>query len=84
MRCYFVWDEVTKQKILIPGCYGSAHWIHLNDTSHCCCPKPEKTFKKFEKEEYNKTIRQLADDLQYLKKEYNSILRILQKLNKNR
>lgn len=77
MRCYFIWDEETNQKVLIPGCYGS---LHREDLSCCNCPKPNKSLKQFEKEEYNKIVNKLQDDLDYLQKEYNSLLRIINKL----
>lgn len=78
MRCYFAWDEETKQKILIPWCYGS---MHQEDLSCCTCAKPNKSQKQFEKEEYNKKVNELNEELEHLRKEYNVLLKIIEKIN---
>lgn len=39
MRCHYITDKETGERILIPGCYGT---IHSNDMEDCTCPKPRK------------------------------------------
>jgi hypothetical protein len=79
MKCHFIWDEQTKAKYLIPECYGS---LHREDLSMCTCYKRLKSQKEFEKSEYNRRVNQLENDLEYLQKEYNALLRIIEKLSK--
>ncbi len=42
MRCHYITDEKTGEKILIPGCYGT---IHSDDMEDCTCLKPRKKSK---------------------------------------
>jgi len=77
MRCHFIWDEETKQKILIPGCYGS---LHREDMKCCTCyVKTDKSAKQFEKEEYNKTVTELTERLEYLQNEYDKLIKIIER-----
>lgn len=78
MRCHFYWDEETKQKILIPGCYGS---MHREDLSCCTCGQFNKSIKQYEKEEYNKHVSELQDEIDYLQKENNRPIRIIANYN---
>lgn len=76
MKCHFVYDPGTQKKWLIPGCYGS---LHRNDLLKCCC---SATVKDYGKTEYNKEIKNLNEQIEYLTKEYNQLIRIIEKVNK--
>lgn len=39
MRCHYITDEKTGERILIPGCYGT---VHSNGMEDCTCPKHPK------------------------------------------
>ena len=53
MKCYYVYDEVSRQKILISCCYGT---MHSDDIRDCDCSDDEFNYSKFEKELYNKRV----------------------------
>ncbi len=77
-RCRFIYDEQTRKKVLIPGCYGS---LHRDDLSCCTC-NGLHSFKQYERKEFNDEVRQLRQERDALLKENNQLHRIIQKLSK--
>ena len=70
MRCYYHFDEETKQKVLIPQCWAV---VHSYDKRDCTCV-PD-TFAQFEKERYNKVLSEKSLEI-------NGMRDIIDKLNK--
>lgn len=83
MRCHYTYDEEAG-KVLIPGCMGTA--AH-GDIAFCTCRGEVETFEQFEREEFNRLLRDRDERIRALEKEvafYNRQLRkVLEKrLNK--
>lgn len=73
MKCHYTTDKKAG-KVLIPGCMSVA--VH-NDIDKCCCPTHPKSFKQFEKGEFNKILTKQSKMIAELE---NEIIR----LNKGR
>ena len=65
MKCHYVYDEVSRQKILISCCYGT---MHSDDIRDCDCSDDEFNYSKFEKE--------LKDKLKSMKYLYKEVQRL--------
>lgn len=87
MKCHYVYDDVSKQKILIPGCWEV---VRSDDISRCTCnAKDHLTYAKFERNRYNKEldkrneiIKEQCKDIEYLKSELDRHIEMLEKINK--
>ena len=66
MKCHYVYDEVSRQKILISCCYGT---MHSDDIRDC-------DYSKFEKELYNKRVKELKDKLKSMEYLYKEVQRL--------
>jgi predicted RNase H-like nuclease (RuvC/YqgF family) len=84
MRCHYVWDEESKQKVLIPGCMAVAI---SGDIEDCTCGYEELTPAQYERERYNeeikkknKRIKELEEDVECLHKELEDHIKMLEKL----
>lgn len=64
LKCYFTYDEKTRQRVLIPGCWSV---VNSNDISDCTCKKAN--FNEFEKQRYNEVVKKLNDEISALSKE---------------
>ena len=62
MKCHFVYDKKTGEKLLIPFCYGSMHREDLE----CCTCSPTFTFHQFEKQAYNKKLTEAKEWIDFL------------------
>ena len=74
MRCHYTYDEEAG-KVLIPGCMGTA--AH-GDIAFCTCHGDVETFEQFEREEFNRLLRDRDERIRVLEKEvafYNRQLR---------
>lgn len=65
MKCQYIYTE-QGEKVLIPGCMAVAVSGCMED---CTC-RSEKTFAEFEREEYNKAIKALREEIKDLESEY--------------
>jgi O-acetyl-ADP-ribose deacetylase (regulator of RNase III) len=88
MKCYFAYNKDTKQKVLIPFCYGS---LHRNDKKCCTCVDYPTTAAGFEKKLYNEEVEKLRDQIKHLLefqehmlKENNELHRVITKLAKRK
>lgn len=87
MKCHYVYDDVSKQKILIPGCWEV---VRSDDISRCTCnAKDHLTYAQFERNRYNKEldkrneiIKEQCKDIEYLKSELDRHIEMLEKINK--
>lgn len=77
-RCRFIYDEQTRKKVLIPGCYGS---LHRDDLSGCTC-QSNHTPKTYERKEYNDEVNRIRLERDILLKDNNQLHRIIQRLTK--
>lgn len=75
MRCHYVYDEESKQKVLIPGCMSVAVSGDIRD---CVCRT--ETYKSYENERYNKEVKELREDINYLHQELDRHIKIIEKL----
>jgi len=73
MRCHYVVDPELG-RVLIPGCMQVAHSDDIDD---CTCPKG---WRNFEKESYNKTVREMASEIEYWKKEVERLNKIIESI----
>ena len=64
MKCYFHFDEESKQKVLIPGCWSV---VHSNDIEDCNCSNT--TFSQFEKQRYNEVLKEKCKIISEYEKE---------------
>ena len=74
MRCHYTYDEKAG-KVLIPGCMGTA--AH-GDIAFCTCHGEVERFEQFEREEFNRLLRDRYERIRVLEKEvafYNRQLR---------
>lgn len=79
MKCKYIYTE-QGEKILIPGCMAVAVSGRMED---CTC-RSEKTFVQFEREEYNKTVNALRQEVKELEKENAQLNRIIKKLTRRK
>lgn len=77
MKCHYIYTE-QGEKILIPYCWAV---IHSGDMRDCTC-RSEKSFRQFEREQYNETVRELRSEIRDLERENASLYRIIRKLTK--
>lgn len=80
MKCYFTIDPKTLKKVFIPMCYGT---MDTKDIKDCCCPNP-LTEHQFEKERFNKVIKQKNETIQQQQSEIIHLNKIIQKLKNNK
>ena len=73
MKCYYIFDEVTKQKVLIPGCMSV---VNSNEIEDCCCTD---TFASFENKRYNEILKEKNIEIQSLRSELKRLVGILNK-----
>jgi len=73
MKCYYTFDEVSQQKVLIPGCMGAAH---TDDIDCCTC---QDTFKQFENKRYNVLLKEKNIEIQSLRSELKRLVGILKR-----
>lgn len=79
MKCHYIYTE-QGEKVLIPGCMAVAV---SGDMQDCTC-RSEKTFAQFEREEYNKTVKALRQEIKDLESENAYLNRIIKKLTKHK
>ena len=86
MKCHYVYDNVSKQKILIPECWEV---VRSNDISRCTCRDEDLTFAQFERKRYNEElekrnaiIKELKADNKHLYSELKRHVDLLSKKNK--
>ena len=68
MKCYFTYCEETGERVLIPQCWGT---VHSNDIKDCCCATETANFARFEKKQYNDTIKEKNAEIEALQKYYD-------------
>lgn len=73
MKCYYTFDKVTKQKVLIPGCMSV---VNSNDIDYCTCTD---SFKQFENKRYNEILEEKNKEIQSLRSELKRLVGILNK-----
>jgi len=73
MKCYYTFDEVTKQKVLIPGCMSV---VNSNEIEDCCCTD---TFASFENKRYNEILKEKNIEIQSIRSELKRLVGILNK-----
>jgi len=73
MKCYYTIDPKTKKKVFIPMCYGT---IHSLDKDDCNCENPLTEYQ-FEKERFNKILKQKNDTILAMESELNRLRKIL-------
>lgn len=78
MKCHYIYTE-EGEKVLIPGCMAVAV---SGDIEDCTC-RSKKTFAEFEREEYNKAIKALREEIKDLESENVYLNRIIKKLTKS-
>lgn len=77
MKCHYIYTE-HGEKVLIPGCMAVAV---SGDMEDCTC-RSEKTFPQFEREEYNKAVKALRQEIKDLESENAYLNRIIKKITK--
>jgi hypothetical protein len=81
MKCHYTYDKEAG-KVLIPGCMAVA--VH-GSMSYCTCrPEKELTFAQFERQEYNKIVADLREQIKSLEKENARLERTLGKIYSKR
>jgi hypothetical protein len=75
-KCHYIYDKEAG-KVLIPGCWSV---VHSNDMSDCTCRDFPETFKQFERQEYNKKLKEKSEYIKELEKENARLIRILRKV----
>lgn len=73
MKCHYTIDSKTKKKVFIPMCYGT---IHTLDKDDCNCPEP-LTEHHFEKERFNKIVKEKNATIEAQQNELNRLRKIL-------
>jgi len=73
MKCHYTIDPKTKEKFFIPMCYGTCHSQDIED---CCCPEP-LTEHHFEKERFNKVVKEKNATIEAQQNELNRLRKIL-------
>lgn len=73
-KCHFTY--VDGVKYFIPGCYSS---MHEEDKRNCTCVD----YEDFEKDRYNKVVKDLKNENKYLSDENKRLIRIIDKLTSN-
>lgn len=71
MKCYYTFDEVSNEKVLIPGCMSV---VNSNDIEDCCCTD---TFASFEKKRYNELLKEKNNEIQSLQTELKKLVGLL-------
>ena len=74
MKCYYAFDEVANQKVLIPGCMSVAHTDDIDD---CTCA--DWSFSSFEKKRYNELLNERNREISELQ---NEVIRLNKQLEK--
>lgn len=63
MKCYFHYDEKTKERVLIPECWPVVNSYDIED---CTC---QPDYVGFERKRYNEAIKAKNQEIKYLQKE---------------
>lgn len=79
MKCHYIYTE-QGEKVLIPGCMAVAV---SGDMEDCTC-RSDISFSQFEREEYNKTVKALRQEIKDLESENAYLNRIIKKLTKHK
>lgn len=77
MKCYFHFDEESKQRILIPGCWSV---VHSNDIEDCTCNN--LTFYQFERQRYNDILKEKCTIISEYEKEIIRLNKRIEQLTK--
>lgn len=78
MKCHYIYTE-RGEKILIPGCMAVASSGHMES---CICRSSPQTFREFEREEYNKRVQTLKQEIKELERDNAQLNRTIRKLTK--
>ncbi len=89
MKCHYVYDDVSKQKVLIPGCW---EMVRSDDISRCTCNANDNlTYAQFERQQFNneldkrnEIIKEQRKDIAYLKSELDRHIEMLENKNSKR
>ena len=73
MKCYYTIDPKTNKKVLIPMCYGA---MDTRDIDDCNCSEP-LTEHHFEKERFNKVVKEKNATIEAQQNELNRLRKIL-------
>ena len=79
MKCHYIYTE-RGEKVLIPGCMAVAV---SGDMEDCTC-RNDISFPQFEREEYNKTVKALRQEIKDLESENACLNRIIRKLTRQK
>lgn len=77
MKCHYIYTERKGEKILIPECMAVAVSGDIRD---CTCKS--YSFAEFEKEKYNKAIKDLKNKIKELEELVEYQNKIIEKLQK--
>lgn len=79
MKCHYTHDY-NGNRFLLPGCMGTAAFgIHA-----CTCRNKYSSFKQFEKQEYNISIKDKDNQIKDLENEVFRLKRLLRGIIKNK
>lgn len=71
MKCHYVYDDVSKQKVLIPGCWEV---VRSDDISRCTCDcSDDISYAQFERKLYNKEIDKRNEIIKGLREDSQKI-----------
>lgn len=73
MKCHYTIDPKTKKKVFIPMCYGT---IHSQDKDDCICQEPLTEYH-FEKDRFNKVLKEKNATIEAQQNELNRLRKIL-------
>lgn len=79
MKCQYIYTE-QGEKVLIPGCMAVAV---SGDMEDCTC-RNDISFPQFEREQYNKTVKALRQEIKDLEGENAYLNRIIRKLTRHK
>lgn len=81
MKCHYIWDEEVG-KVLIPACAGVAFNYSARNPMWFCTCRTYTTHAGFERQEYNKKIKEQNELIKSLEKENAALNRIIKMLIK--
>lgn len=70
--CYYATHKISKQKVLIPMCWGT---VHSNDIEDCCCDlKKQPNIQDLKKENQilRDRVNELEEELTYHQRKYDT------------
>lgn len=79
MKCHYIYTE-QGEKVLIPGCMAVAVSGDMQD----CTFRNDISFPLFEREQYNKTVKALRQEIKDLENENAYLNRIIRKLTRHK